>query len=205
LASLFIIGGPNGAGKSTNSKAILANEGVTAFDYDLELHKTWSMFSYDPAVEDGVRNSVSVKFLSLKKEAIANKTSFAFETNYHHPSQFNVVEQFRKSGHTTNLVFIALSAVETAIERVKYRVAKGGHSVDEKTIRERFELGLAQLDNTFQHFDVVWLFVSKENENSLIYTLHPILNQVERVGELSSGLQQRLPKLKDFIKSIESS
>jgi ABC-type Mn2+/Zn2+ transport system ATPase subunit len=70
LASIYVIAGPNGAGKSTNSKNLLANEGIIAFDYDLELHHTWSMFSYDPGVEDGVRNSVSEKFLSLKKEIV---------------------------------------------------------------------------------------------------------------------------------------
>lgn len=110
MASLFIIAGPNGAGKSTNSKTILENEGITAFDYDLELHKIWSMFSCDPAVEDGVRNSVSEKFLSLKEEALIDKKSFAFETNYHHISQFDLIDQFKKSGYATNLIFIALTS-----------------------------------------------------------------------------------------------
>jgi predicted ABC-type ATPase len=203
LAAIYIIAGPNGAGKSTNSKALLANEEIIVFDYDLELHNTWSMFSYDPAVEDGVRNSVSEKFLSLKKEAIVNKTNFAFETNYHHVSLVDVIEKFRESGHEINLDFIALADVELAIERVKDRVSKGGHSVNEKTIRERFELGLALLDNTFQRFDVVRVYESKDNKNSAIYTLHPSLKQIERHGILKRELQQRLPKLESFISSIE--
>jgi predicted ABC-type ATPase len=160
LASLFIIAGPNGAGKSTNSKTILANDGITAFDYDLELHTTWSTFSFDPAVEDGVRNSVSERFLSLKEEALISKTDFAYETNYHHPSQFDLIEQFKRSGHTTSL---------------------------------------EQLDNTFQRFDVVRIFLSGENENSHMYTLLPSFNLAQQFEELSVDLKKCLPKLEEFI------
>jgi predicted ABC-type ATPase len=200
LASLFIIAGPNGAGKSTNSKALLENEGIVAFDYDLELYNAWSIFSFDPAVESGVRESVSDKFLLLKQSAIEKKTSFAFETNYN-TSQTGLVEQFKNSGHKTYLLFIALPSVELAIERVKDRVAKGGHSVDESTIRERYTLGLEQLDNTFHQFDVVYLWLSKANENFHPYTLHPNLNSAEVIEGLNQELSGYLPNLRSFVLS----
>ncbi len=75
--------------------------------------------------------------------------------------------------------------------------------MDEFTIRERYTLGLEQLDNTFQEFDVVYLWLSKENENFHVYTLHPKLNCVEAVWELSQELVDLLPKLINFVKSIE--
>lgn len=205
MASLFVIAGPNGAGKSTNNKILLSEEGITAFDYDLELYSLWSRFSYDPAVEEGVRESVAENFLSVKQKALINKTSFAFETNYHHLSSFETVQQFKKSGHETILIFIALPNVEAAIERVKTRVSKGGHSVSVATIRERFERGLAQLDDTFMEFDVVYLYRSEENENSLVYTLLPNLGKAASTDKkLDANILKYLPKIERFVHSSSS-
>ncbi len=180
----------------------MKEEGIAAFDYDLELYDLWSIFSFDPAVEDGVRESIGKKFLSLKQEALVNKTNFAFETNYHHLSSFETVQQFKKSGYDTILIFIALSDAAAAIERVKTRVSRGGHSVNEATIRERFEKGLIQLDNTFMEFNVLYLYGSKENENSLIYTLLPKLGKAVCTNEkLDARILNYLPTIEKFVQS----
>jgi predicted ABC-type ATPase len=203
LATVFVIAGPNGAGKSTNSKVILDEEGITAFDYDIELFQLWSKFSFDPVVEDGIRESVNDKFLLLKEEALINKTSFAFETNYNQISSFDTVKQFGESGHKIILIFILLPNVGAAIERVKTRVANGGHSVSEPTIKERFANGLTQLDNTFVAFDEVYIYLSKEKENSLVYTLLPKQKRAMVTSEnLSKDILSRLPKLESFVLSV---
>jgi len=97
--TLFIIAGPNGAGKSTISAALLQPFNIKAFDYDEELEQAWRRFSFDPAIENGVRNSVADLFLEKKNLAIQNKTDFAFETNYHHESVPQSVTRFKEAGH----------------------------------------------------------------------------------------------------------
>ncbi len=39
------------------------------------------------------------------------------------------------------LIFLSLPDVEIAVERVRIRVAQGGHNVDEPVIRRRFDKG----------------------------------------------------------------
>lgn len=197
--TLFIIAGPNGAGKSTNSAALLQPFNIKAFDYDKELEQAWRSFGFDPAVEEGVRDSVGELFLEKKNLAIKNKTDFAFETNYHHQSVPQSVIRFKEVGHQTVMIFLALPSEESAIARVKHRVLQGGHSVDEKTIRERYKKGLQLLDSTFHIFDRMHLFLSEENKVEPILTLDPnqnILNQE------SNELMEHLPQLEAFIRPL---
>jgi predicted ABC-type ATPase len=200
LATLFIIGGPNGAGKSTNSTAFLEPYNLTAFDYDKELEQAWSRFGFDPAVEDGVRESVGELFLQMKNAAIQNNTDFAFETNYHHDSIVQTVNRFKEVGHQAVMIFLALPNDESAIARVKRRVSEGGHSVDEKTIRERYKKGLQLLDRTFDAYDRVHLYLSEENEVKLILTLNPKNNIVHSE---TIQLMDKLPRLNAFVRAIE--
>lgn len=201
MPSLFIIAGPNGAGKSTTSNDLLAKEGITAFDYDMELRNAWSNFSFDPAIEDGVRQSISSRFTDLKSEALLNKTSFAYETNYN-VAQINTVNLFRVAGHQTHLIFLALPNVAQAMDRVKDRAAKGGHNVDEATIKERFIAGLSHLDNSFQDFDTVDIYESHEKKNRLVCTLTPSLKRVTIQSTLSPELARHLPKIEAFVRSL---
>jgi predicted ABC-type ATPase len=200
LATLFIIGGPNGAGKSTNSEYILRKHQIKAFDYDKELDHAWRPFGFDPAVEDGVRNSVGELFLEKKNLAIQNKTNFAFETNYHHESVPQTAKHFQEAGHETVLLFIALPSEEAAIDRVKLRVSQGGHSVDEKTIRERYNKGLELLDQTFQQYDRIDVFISKENKQETILWVEP---QLKAGTVFDKELMNKLPRLSAFMKSLD--
>jgi len=198
--TLFIIAGPNGAGKSTNSADFLKPYNLIAFDYDKELELAWRRFSFDPAVENGVRDSVDELFQMKKNAAAQNKTDFAFETNYHQDSIVQTVNAFKEAGHQAVMIFLALSSEENAIARVKRRVLQGGHSVDETTIRERYKKGLKLLDRTFDEYHRVHLYLSEENEIKLILTIDP-KNKI--VHSESTHLMDKLPRLNAFVRSIE--
>ncbi|NOS91219.1 MAG: hypothetical protein HOP30_04815 [Cyclobacteriaceae bacterium] len=197
---MFIIGGPNGSGKSTNSEAFLEPYNLTAFDYDKELELAWRRFSFDPAVEDGVRDSLDELFEMKKNLAVKNKTDFAFETNYHQDSIVQTVNNFKEAGHQAVMIFLALPSEETAINRVKRRVSQGGHSVDEVTIRDRYKKGLQLLDRTYDKFDRVHIYLSVENEVKLILTIDP-KNKILHAE--STQLLDKLPHLNDFVRSLE--
>ncbi len=199
--TLFIIAGPNGAGKSTTSAALLQPFNIKAFDYDKELEVAWGRFDFDPTIEDGVRESVGELFLQRKNTALQEKLDFAFETNYHHDSIVQTVNRFKEAGHQTVMIFLGLPSEESAIARVKRRVSQGGHSVDEKTIRERYRNGLLLLDRTFNIYDRMHLFLSQENSIKPILTLEP--NQ-KILAKKSTDLLEYLPLLEAFVRSIET-
>lgn len=198
LPELVIVAGPNGAGKSTTSLDILFDLGIKSFDFDLEFYSAWKKFEYDPFVENGVMESVSRLFEERKQEAITSRSSFSFETNYNSSEVLTTVEEFKKEGFLIELIFIILETPEIAIDRVNDRVLRGGHFVDEQTIRRRFYDGLDLLDSTFMLFDMVSIYISQTNLISSAVLIEPGINKVELFNPIPESVSIHLPKLKLF-------
>lgn len=196
---LVIIAGPNGAGKSTTNLDILFDLGIKSFDFDLEFYSAWAKFGYDPVVENGVKESVSRLFEERKREAITSRSSFSFETNYNSSDVLTTVDEFKTAGFLIELVFIILDTPEIAIDRVNDRVLRGGHFVDEETIRRRFYDGLDLLDSTFMLFDIVSIYVSRTNLINSAILIEPGSNKIELFNPLPESISGYLPKIKSFV------
>jgi predicted ABC-type ATPase len=68
------------------------------------------------------------------------------------------------------LIYVLLRSVELNIERVKLRVAKGGHDVPAGKIVERRSRSLAQLPWFLDQADQAWLFDNSDASPRLIGT-----------------------------------
>ncbi|MEQ9219303.1 MAG: zeta toxin family protein [Cyclobacteriaceae bacterium] len=159
----IVIAGPNGAGKSTTSKDILEPYDIQAFDWDQEFHKQWKTFAFDLTVMEGIRESTNTMFQLHLDQAFSKKLSIAYETNFHSAYNIDLAKKAKSLGYQTVLYFLALNNPEIAIKRVEERVRKGGHSVSESTIRERFTKGLEMLDeNALQFYDRIAVYNSSE-------------------------------------------
>jgi len=62
---------------------------------------------------------------------VGRRESFAFETTLSGRLYARYIRQWQESGYRIKLIFLSLPDVEIAVERVKIRVAQGGHDVDE--------------------------------------------------------------------------
>lgn len=196
---LTIVAGPNGAGKSTHSADLTKHRGVEAFDFDKEFYSIWRQFQFDPNVEAGAIARTQELYTERKSEALASGSNFAFETNFHTDEVLSVAETFKEREYTVELIFIFLETPETAIERVNERVAKGGHLVSEETIRERFRSGLTRLDNTFNRFDSLFLYHSKQLAIERLATFDVTNKEVFSFGRIPNTLQLELPKLQGYV------
>lgn len=196
---LIIIAGPNGAGKSTHSKDLISDFGIESFDFDKEFYSIWSQFSFDPSIEQGAFDRAQNLYLERRIKALQQNQNFAFESNYHTREIITVINLFRLNGYKIELIFICLEDVTTAIERVRERVAKGGHSVEEETIRERFINGLALLDESFHLFDSVSIYLSKWKKVNTLLMMEPQQGQVIYLDSTPSIIISQLPKLTEFI------
>jgi len=199
LPVLIIIAGPNGAGKSTHSKDLISDFGIESFDFDKEFYSIWSQFSFDPSIEQGAFDRAQNLYLERRIKALQQNQNFAFESNYHTREIITVINLFRLNGYKIELIFICLEDVTTAIERVRERVAKGGHSVEEETIRERFINGLALLDESFHLFDSVSIYLSKWKKVNTLLMMEPQQGQVIYLDSTPSIIISQLPKLTEFI------
>lgn len=80
--------------------------------------------------------------------------------------------EFKKAGYEIHLLFMGLNTLEESIERVAYRVSKGGHKVSEESIRYNFEFGYKNLYEYVTEFDFVTLF-----DNGIASIEEPVIPQ----------------------------
>jgi len=160
MAEYTVIAGPNGAGKSTFSK-YLSPVAAIIFDPDHQRGKIEKIY---PDIDEGILNNAVIgKYFDLEKKAMESFKSITAETNLRNHFFAQRAGIFKSAGFVTNLVFMLLPDVYASMDRVNLRVAKNGHYVDERSIRNNFELGLINLKVLADKFDRVAIVCAAAN------------------------------------------
>ena len=155
MPKLYIISGCNGAGKTTASYTMLPEMlNCREFVNADEIARGLSPFNPNSmAIEAGRL------MLSRIKELVNDGVDFAFETTLATKSYTRLISEVKKRGYHVTLLFFWLSSPELAIERVRMRVALGGHSITEDIIRRRYTKGIHNLFNLYMDICDYWLIV----------------------------------------------
>ena len=135
---IFIIAGPNGAGKTTFALEYLPREADCPDFINVDLIAA-GLSPLNP--ERGAIRAGRIMLAEIHRR-VQDGESFAFETTLSGVAYARMVPRWRNAGYNVRLFFLSLPTAELAIARVATRVAQGGHTVAEATIRRRFAAGL---------------------------------------------------------------
>ncbi len=83
--------------------------------------------------------------VSRINELIAAKADFVFETTLSSEHSIKVMERAKEAGFHVNMIFVCLDTAERNVERVRFRVADGGHDIPKDTIIRRYEAAFEKL------------------------------------------------------------
>lgn len=100
------------------------------------VHVQGKVLSAPAGACDGYVSAALADF--LRDGLFAADQSFAFETVMSHHSKIDFFAHARASGYRTYLYFIATDLSALNVERVKSRVALGGHDVPQEKIQQRY-------------------------------------------------------------------
>jgi len=157
--NLYIIAGCNGAGKTTASFTVLpemldCREFVNAD----EIARGLSPFQPEKvAIEAG-------RVMLGRIENLLNENSdFAFETTLATKSYKSTILRAQENGYNVTLLFFWLRTVELAKERVRIRVAEGGHNIEEDVIERRYLNGIRNLFDIYLPIANVALIFDNSN------------------------------------------
>jgi predicted ABC-type ATPase len=169
-ARLWIVAGPNGSGKSSlYSEGDIEDFGgsVWIINPDLLSERIAQVESLDlPAA-----NLEAVKRIYNWLEAsIDAHQTIGVETVLSTDKYRKLVLRAKGRGFEIPLIYVLLRCPELNIERVKMRVAKGGHDVPANKIIARRARSLAQLPWFLEQADQAWLFDNSEARPRLIGT-----------------------------------
>ena len=148
----YIIAGPNGSGKTTFANDFLPVEAECLNFINADLIAA-GLSPYQPD-----KMGVEAGRIMLQKidKCVVKNESFAFETTLSGKLYKKRIKSWKSKGYEIIIYYLKLPSVEIAIERVKLRVAEGGHNVPEKDIRRRFERSWINFQEVYKSLVDSW-------------------------------------------------
>jgi predicted ABC-type ATPase len=157
---IVIIAGPNGAGKTTFAGEFLVREASCPSFVNADLIAA----GLSPFTPEQAALRAGRLMLKEIKGYVRRRESFAFETTLSGRLYARYIRQWQEVGYRIKLVFLSLPDVEIAVERVRIRVAQGGHDVDESVIRRRFDKGWNNFHNIYKRLVDAWTLYDNSGE-----------------------------------------
>jgi len=160
MQNLYIICGCNGAGKTTASFTVLPE----VLDCREFVNADEIARGISPFKPESVAIQAGKIMLNRIDNLIDQRVDFAIETTLTTKSYLNTIATAKNFGYRVTLLFFWLSSVDLAIERVKERVAEGGHNIPEEVIRRRYVKGIANVGK-FSSVSDYWLIIDSSNHD----------------------------------------
>jgi predicted ABC-type ATPase len=167
----LLIAGPNGAGKSTFREKRLNRISFPCIDPD-QVGK--ELLSRHPSTKEEALNATQEatdrirRFLNQSK-SVALETVFSDSQGH----KLALIEEARKKGFKTVLIFIGVDDPEISIARVMDRVDHGGHDVPDQIIKNRFPKCFENLKKALPIVDLA-IFVDNTGSYGLMDSRHYI-------------------------------
>jgi predicted ABC-type ATPase len=134
---IYVLAGTNGAGKSSIGGEAFRNAHVGYFNPDEAARRIHA--AQPQLTQTEVNGAAWHQGRRLLEKAIVDQLDFAFETTLGGETMTRLLERAVEAGSEVRVWYAGLAGVELHIERVRRRVAKGGHDIPEADIRHRYD------------------------------------------------------------------
>lgn len=157
-ANIYVLAGCNGAGKSSIGGAALRQSGSEFFNPDEAAQRIAAANIARNLTQAQINAAAWDEGRRLLQRAIDEHADFAFETTLGGKTMTALLEQAARGGSFVHIWFTGLTDADLHIDRVRRRVAKGGHDIPAANIRERFVNGRVNLIRLLPHVNELYLY-----------------------------------------------
>ena len=184
--NVYIIAGPNGSGKTTFARKFLP------------LYAHCENFINADLIAQGL-SPFSPQIAAMKAgrlvlneiQELSNKgVSFAFETTLSGKTYLSLIKLLKSKSYQIHLFFLWIPSPNLALERIKDRVASGGHNVPAVDVRRRFRRSVENFFKIYEpHLDS-WIFfdnsgeipslVAEKNNGKLLVKNNQLFSKISR-------------------------
>ncbi|OYW46427.1 MAG: hypothetical protein B7Z08_01020 [Sphingomonadales bacterium 32-68-7] len=190
----LIVAGPNGSGKSSVYRdADLEWDGRSVWIVNPDLLAARISDIEGEALPTANLSAV-VRIEAWLEASISVHKTIGVETVLSTAKYRRLVIMAQELGFLVWLIYVVLDSPERSIERIKLRVAKGGHHVADDDVRKRYGRSLEQLPWFLNQADRAWIY---DNSSA----------KPKQVGEKADGVisvaEDALPDLLNAIRSLD--
>lgn len=159
---LWIVAGPNGAGKSTLVGRLLASR-MSVINPD-------DIAAALPRRSDGALDELRAgRQALLERERMLNaRSNFAVETTMSGNNPLRFMSEAPGRGYRLTLVYIGIGSAALSIQRVRDRVAAGGHAVPINAILRRYPDTMAKLATALGMVDRAYIIDNSQTRQRLL-------------------------------------
>lgn len=169
------LAGPNGSGKSTLSGALRARYSIQFWIDPDEVARALAATEANNQVTKEIATQAFRAGRRFRVGYATDLQDFGFETDFSHGSNVAFLRALKELGYHVHLHFVCTEDPEINVTRVCNRVARGGHHVEDMTVRERYHRSLGLLALSLRDIDRVVLF-----DNSPAFGIAPASTMIGR-------------------------
>ncbi|XQC05595.1 zeta toxin family protein [Arcobacter cryaerophilus gv. pseudocryaerophilus] len=160
-----VFAGVDGAGKTTLYFKQLETEKNKNFGLRVNIDEIVQAIGDWKNPKDLIRASKIA--LKIRNEHLENGYSFNQETTLCGKSIISFIHKAKDKGYKINLYYVGLESEQIAKDRVKIRVAKGGHDIAPELIERRYKESLENLKSILPIVNNLYLFDNSKEFKSI--------------------------------------
>ena len=187
--NFYLFAGVNGVGKTTLFNAMNGN-----------VKKSFRINSDEIVREIGKWNSEidQVKAakiaIGLRNECMEKGNSFNEETTLTGKTILKLIDKVREKNYKLHLFYVGVGSPDISKERIKKRVADGGHHIPDEVVDKRYKESLKNFEKILKKFDNVVVY-----DNSVRFrTLLQIIDKkvIKIADDLPEWMENTINKLR---------
>lgn len=167
-ANCYVIAGSNGSGKTTFAEEFLPHFAHCKNFVNADLIAR----GLSPFLPERVSLKAGKLLLSQIHDLAHQHVDFAFESTLSGKTYENFFQQLKKQDYRIHVFFLWIPSAKLASDRIKRRVAGGGHNIPAADVKRRFQRSFANFTSNYAPLADTWyVFDNSSNKpNMIVYS-----------------------------------
>ena len=190
----YIFAGVNGSVKSTLYKTNFLNKDIKN---SIRINTDEIVYSFGDWKNSIDQIKAGKMAIQLRNKCFLEEKSFNEETTLTGKTILKIIDKAKDLGYKIHLYYIGIDNPEIAKERVKNRIARGGHGISSNLIEKRYYESLQNLEKVIYQCDSIEIYDNSKKFIRLFYykDTQVFETNIEKVNWIKNNLKELLNNL----------
>lgn len=190
----YIFAGVNGSGKSTLYKTNFLNQNIKN---SIRINTDEIVYSFGDWKSNIDQIKAGKIAIQLRNKCFLEEKSFNEETTLTGKTILKIIDKAKNLGYKIHLYYIGIGNPEIAKERVKNRIARGGHGISSNLIEKRYYESLQNLEKILSKCDLIEIYDNSVKFYRIFYyeDKQVFENNIAKVNWIKNNLKELLNNL----------